>query len=180
MSRNFVRSALFAGVLLVSGSAQAADRDFKAVVNRLQERYHTKAKTFGFLGFLMRCFSPSGVSGLQMALFQDPQGASALEGDLGAYLRGVVEPGFRPFVQVRSNRTGHMAFIFAKEGKAGRMGLMIISTEPKQAVVMKMEIEPKIMAKWMDDPEGMAFGSGGARGQQPAATRCGQDPEGEY
>jgi len=113
----------------------------------------------GFLSFLARCFSPSGVHNLKMAIFEDVQAEQKpLDGDFEGFLKRTVGSGFHPFVTVRSNRDGERVYIYARD-VGERMELLMVCAQPTEAVVMKMRLDPEAMAKWMNEPGVMAMGS---------------------
>ena len=156
MNRRWLRPIFLATLLLAPVASPAADREFSQIVGRLSEHYQKRPmRGMGFLGFLANCFSPSGVSHLKMAIFEDVEAGRPLAGDFEGFLKATVGPGFHPFVTMRSNRDGEQVYIYARE-VGERMELLLISAQRTEAVVMKVRIAPEALEKWMSEPGKMA------------------------
>lgn len=156
MNRRWLRPILLAALLLAPVAAPAADREFRQIVYRLSEHYQKRPmRGMGFLGFLANCFSPSGVSRLKMAIFEDVEAGKPLAGDFEGFLKATVGPDFQPFVTVRSNREGEQVYIYARE-VGERTELLLVSAQRTEAVVMKVRIAPEALEKWMSEPGKMA------------------------
>lgn len=152
------RSLLLAG-LLVALPARAGDKEFDQLVSRLRTHYQKAPMGTGFLGFIARCFSPSGVSGLRMAIFEDVQGTKhALGEDFDAFVQRTVGPDRTPMIRV-SRRNGERVFIYLQP-KGNQAELLLVAAEAHDAVVMKMRLDPERLQEWMDNPEGMARSKG--------------------
>jgi hypothetical protein len=140
--------------ILAAPSALSGDRDFQAIVSRLSVQYQKKPMRFmGLLTFIANRFTPSGVSHLKLAVFEDlnPSRHPA-DADIDAFVQSVVAgAGFQPFVRVRSNRDGEQTLIYAREtGK--KLEMLIVSLERDEAVVLKMRLSPEAMDQWLDEP----------------------------
>lgn len=152
MTRGLFRAALLCAALLAAGPARGGEKEFKRVVARLADHYQTRPMGTGFLGFLMRCFSPSGISGLRMAVFERADHvARPLEGDFDAFLKDTLGPDYALVVQVRSNRHAERTSIFAREIKGGTE-MVIVTAEAREAVVMTMKLDAAAMVRWMEEP----------------------------
>ena len=135
---------------------QAADASFDRVVRALSQHYHAKPLAgLSLATFFMRPFTPSGVHGLSLAVFdkvQEPVGSSAgLEQDLQAAL----DPSYAPFVRLASVPRQELTRIYLRED-GGRFHLLLVNTEAKEAVVIGMRLDPEALKQWLDDPEGMS------------------------
>lgn len=152
--RSSLLAPALAVALLAPSAVQASPRDFDRVVDKVAERYHKRPGWgCGLLSFLGRCFTPSGVHGLRMAYIEDAPEVPAES--LDGLLEGIVGSGFRPFVKVGSRRDHGCVHIYTQE--LGRdVELLLVSLEPKEAVVVQMRLEPEAFRAWLDDPEGMA------------------------
>lgn len=160
------RAALLAGLVFAS-PLHAGNREFKQLVREMRSQYHKAPIGTGFLGFLARCFSPKGISGLHMAIFDELDAKHQL---IGADFEGLVQrsigPDMAPMVLVRSNRTGERTVIYAKpSGK--RTELLIVTADPHDVVVVSLNVDPETLQKWMDDPGRMGKQAHG--GKQPEA-----------
>jgi hypothetical protein len=159
MNRRWLRPILLAALLLVPAASPAADREFRQIVDRLSEHYQKRpSRGMGFLGFLANCFSPTGVSRLKMAVFEDVKPERPLAGDFEGFLKATVGSGFHPFVTVRSNRDGEHVYIYARE-VGERMDLLMVSAQRNEAVVLKVRLAPEALEKWMSEPGKMARNS---------------------
>ncbi len=152
-----LRGAFLALALL--GSAQAGDREFKRIVDRLENTFQKKPMGTGFLGFVARCFTPKGVRGLRMAIFDEVEQGHRLEPrDFDTFVRGVMGE-VQPLVHVQSRKQGEQTYVYLQPRDCD-FELMVISVEAREAVVMRMNLDPKEVEKWMEDPAGMAHKRG--------------------
>lgn len=154
-NRNKLGLALFAAVLLVvaPSPATAGEADFHSVVDRLAAHYQKRPMRFmGFLSFIGNRFTPSGVSHLKMAVFDDLD--SSLRPDdegFDAFMQGVMGEEYQPFVRVHSNRDGEWTYIYMRPVKKN-CEMFIVSVEKTEAVVMKMRLNPDAINDWVDEP----------------------------
>lgn len=149
------RRALLLIAALAVLPTHAADRDFDLIVSRLQTQSGKSPMGTGFLGFMARCFSPKGVSGLKMAIFEDiDTKRMPLGNDFDAFVGQTVGAGREPMVRIRS-KNGERVYVFM-EPKGSKAELLMVTADGQDAVVMKMKIDPKRMQEWMANPEGMA------------------------
>jgi hypothetical protein len=140
--------------LLLALPLGASEPSFNKVRDCLSRRYHAQPVSgMGFLGAVARCFTPSGVHGLRMAVIDEAPEAQSLDEDFDRQLREAVDPSYAPFVRVVSKH--ERVLIYLRE--AGRhFELLLVSAEPREAVVMAMRLDPEALQQWMDDPEGMS------------------------
>jgi hypothetical protein len=147
--------------LCVAGvvGAQGADKDFEAIVHRLEAHYGTKRLHIPMMGvanFFVKVSRPEGVSDLKMAVFEDLDESrhpspEALEQMFGS----LATEGWRPFVRVQSNKDGERVEIFSRaSGK--RWELLLTTLQRNEATVIQMRLSPDALAQWIADPEGMA------------------------
>jgi len=142
--------------LLVAGvPVQARDRAFSRLVDRLEAHYQKAPMGMGFLGFLARCFSPEGVSGLRMAIFEEVDSRRApLGGDFDAFVQKTVGSDRVPMVCI-SRKDGERVYLYARP-QGERMELLVVAAEATEAVVLSMKVDPERFQAWMEDPEGLA------------------------
>lgn len=142
--------------LLVAGvPVQARDRAFSRLVDRLEAHYQKAPMGTGFLGFLARCFSPEGVSGLRMAIFEEVDSRRApLGADFDAFVQRTVGPDRTPMVRI-SRKDGERVYLYARP-QGERVELLVVAAESTEAVVLSMKVDPERFQAWMEDPEGMA------------------------
>ena len=152
--------ALGFALILGATPARPADREFHEIVARLSDAYHTKPVHFmGLVSLAMRVAHPEGVGGIRMAIFDDIDpclGSGAP--DLNGFLKRTVGPAFQPFVRVRSNRDKDQTYIYAREAKGG-WEMLLVTVEPREAVVMKIRLSGEAMRRWVDDPVDQGRGS---------------------
>ena len=155
-SSRFLR-ALLLGSLLCALPARAGDASFNRVVKRLAATYHAKPlSAVGWATFFMRPFTPSGVHGLSVEVFEEvPTAVSGIGGEAFEQgLREAMDPGYELFVRVRSASSQEATLIYLRE--AGRnCDLLLVSAERREAVVVGMRLDPEALQKWLADPGGM-------------------------
>jgi len=159
-----------AGLLfMIPVTSRAGDRQFRAIVQRIQTHYQKRPMRFmGLLSFVANRARPEGIRNIKLAVFEDLDSSRhPADSDLDALMQKIVGPEFQPFVRVRSRRDGEQTFVYAKE--LGRdFELLVVSLERDEACVVKMKVDPEAMEKWIDDPPGMSKKSAGGPGHGAA------------
>jgi hypothetical protein len=179
------RSELLAPVLLAgliaTSPLRAGDREFKQVVRDFQTQCHRAPMGGGWLGWLARCFSPRGVSGLRLAIFDDPEASrQILAADFEGRVRRTVEgSGMAPLIRSYSRSQGERTFIYARpEGRKAE--LLSVTAAPREVGVVSLKLDPETFRTWMDDPERMgrrACGRNAPGSGTPPPPETGADPE---
>jgi hypothetical protein len=146
--------------MLTATPAQAGDREFHEIVNRLATVYHKKPMPFmGFVSLVARFAQPQGVSGLKFAIFDDIDPAlSPDEREFDGFMQSVVGPEFQPFVRVRSRRDHEQTYVYLRDLKDSSE-MLVVTIDSSDAVVVKMRLKPEAMKDWMDDPVGQGKSS---------------------
>lgn len=139
--------------ILAAAPAQAGDREFHEIVNRLSMAYHKKPMPFmGFVSFVARFAQPQGVSGMKFAIFDDiDPSLSPDPREFDSFMRSIVGSEFQPFVRVRSHRDHEQTYVYLHDAKDASE-LLVVTIDPSDAVVVKMRLKPEAMKDWMDDP----------------------------
>lgn len=169
------RSKLLARAILLSVilqflpvTALAGDQEFRLLVDRVSAYYQKRPLPFmGLLSFIGNCFTPHGVSHLQMAIFEDvSSGRRPPEEEFQSSLEGLVGPGYQPFVRVYNSHSGERTFIYAREYGKKNYEMLIVSMERTEAVIMQMRLDPAALRDWVDEPvrRGRDSAHGGAAG----------------
>jgi len=153
--------------LLSSVPLHSATREFKQLVKELRIHCHKAPIGTGFLGFMARCFSPEGVSGLRLAIFEDLEAGDQVSGaDFEDLVRHSVGLEVVPLVVVRRQPTGERTLVYAKpNGK--RTELLIATAEQQEIVLLTLKVHPALFQHWLNDPGRMAKQ---ARGEKGAGT----------
>jgi len=166
MKRNsrLARGLLLLGVLLaLPGFLRAGDREFDAIVRRIEAHYHQRPLHFmGLAGFFANRARPEGVKHIKLAVFEDLD--SSLHppgGDFDSFVQRVVGPEFRPFVRVCSRRDGEQTLVYARES-GNDWEMLVVTLERDEACVIKMKLNPEAVSRWIEEPEKSAHNS--ARG----------------
>lgn len=171
------RSELLSAVLLVglvsASPLRAGNREFKRLVRDMRAQCHSAPMGTGFIGCLARWFSPRGVSGLHLAIFDDPEASRKLQ---AAGVEGLVQTSvgadMAPMVRVHSPSKGEHTFIYARpEGRKAE--LLIVSADPREVVVISLKVDPQVFQAWMDDPGRMGRSARGEVAPGPAEAEAG-------
>jgi hypothetical protein len=144
-------------LLMVPATVSAKDRQFSAIVQRLQSHYQRRPMRFmGLLSFVANRAHPEGLKNLRLAIFEGLDSSRhPADPDLDAFMQEVAGPEFRPFVRVRSRRDGEQTFVYGRE--LGRdLEVLVVTLESDEACVVKMRVDPERMSEWVDDPPAMS------------------------
>jgi hypothetical protein len=143
--------------LLGAASAQAADREFTDVVHVISDEFHTRPTSipmFGLVNLVTAAVHPAGTRHIDLAVFEhlsdrDREGRNLPESILSAVGRS-----WKPFVQVRSRKTGHDENVFVYMRQAGKeWKLLVIAVEHDEATVVQLLLDADALARWMASPE---------------------------
>jgi hypothetical protein len=139
-------------VLCASSFAFARDPEFQGIVHSIEQTYGVHHLHIPFLGLAMFFARPAGVHGFKMAIFegfQPPTDSDALT----LVIESSLGPGWYPFVRVRTKgkADGETTLIYTNPS-GSRMRMMIVTLEPSEAVVMKMELSEHAIEKWLKEP----------------------------
>ena len=147
-----------AGLLLLSPLAsRAGDRQFNAIVQRIQSHYQKRPmRLMGLASFVANRARPEGVRNIQLAIFEDLDSSRhPADPDFDTFMQEIVGPDFHPFVRVRSRRDGEQTFVYAKELDQD-LELLVVTLEQDEACVVKMQVDPEGIRQWVDDPPEMS------------------------
>jgi len=156
------------GLLLAPPAGRAGDREFHAIVERIQAHYQKRPMRFmGLVSFVANRARPEGVRGIKLAVFEDLDSSRhPADPDFEAFMQEIVGPEFHPFVRVLARRDGEQTFVYAK-GSGRDLELLIVTLDQDEACVVKMKVDPEGVRQWVDNPPEMSrktpVSHGGAR-----------------
>jgi hypothetical protein len=138
---------------LLPAAAAARDRQFSAVVHRLEAHYQKKPVHFmGLASFIANRARPEGVRNLQLAVFEGLDASrQPTDIEMDPFMQEVAGPEFHLFVRVHSRRDRELTYIYARETGKG-FELLIVALEQDDASVVKMQLDPEAMGEWFDAP----------------------------
>jgi hypothetical protein len=143
-------------LLLGGATLLARDHSFDRIARHLESHYQMKpVGGMWFAGFMARWFSPSGVHQLRLAVFEESENTAPRDDRFEAFLGEVVEPGYTPFIRVRSKQGAERTHIYTRDAGSG-LDLLLVTTEAKEATVLAMHLDPQAMEEWLKDPAGTA------------------------
>lgn len=145
------------GLLLAPAAGRAGDREFHAIVERIQAHYQKRPMRFmGLVSFVANRARPEGVRGIKLAVFEDLDSARhPADPDFEAFMQEIVGPEFHPFVRVLSRRDGEQTFVYAK-GSGRDLELLVVTLDQDEACVVKMKVDPEGIRQWVDNPPAMS------------------------
>jgi len=145
------------GLLLAPAAGRAGDREFHAIVERIQAHYQKRPMRFmGLASFVANRVRPEGVRNIKLAVFEHLDSSRhPADPDFDAFMQEIVGPEFHPFVRVRSRRDGEQTFVYAR-GLGRDLELLVVTLEQDEACVVKMNVDSEGMRQWVDDPPAMS------------------------
>ncbi len=141
--------------LLGSAVAQAADRDFKAVVHSVESNLGIRRMhipLFGMAMFVARAAGATqGVHKLDIAIYDELNYEPPSVGKFDAIMRSAVGERWTPFVRVRSKGDGEYTYIYLRpDGDEWRM--LVASFEPHEAVIVHLKLNAEALMHDLEDP----------------------------
>ena len=157
-------------VQMLPVAARAGDSEFHSLVERMSDYYQKgPVRHMGWLNFFGNRFTPGGVSHFEMAIFEDVDTSRThASEDLRSSLAGLLGPSYQPFVSVHDVRSGEWTCIYTRESGKEQVEMLIISIDSSDAVLMKMQLKPEALRKWVEDP--LERGRDARRGAQDAES----------
>jgi hypothetical protein len=159
---------LFALLFMAPSLASAKGQDFNAVVKIIEQFYRVKHQSLPFLaragiktattaariaGGTKRRLAEAG--SVKLAFFEDQDFGSPREpGNFKSLLNNTLAPSWSPFVQVTATQEAEQVYIFLRDA-GEKFHVMVITIEKREAVVVQVTLAPEVLAKLLQDPQGM-------------------------
>lgn len=160
MNRLTVAAFLLCLTLAPAATLRAGDPSFGAFVKNLERDFNIKRThipMFWLAKGVVRIAGPSGVSRLDLAIFEDQNfDRLAQAGDLKQRLQGMLGEGWRPFVEVESRAGGERTFLYMRP-QVRDVEMMVFSLERNEAVAVLFRLNPDTLARALDDPHSFAM-----------------------
>lgn len=164
-----VASAILLAGLLGAGEMSAGDHGFDHVVRNIESEYGARRLRIPLLGLvnaIVKVARPAGTSELRLAVFEDLDLPASDEDRFGDIVGAGLDTGWRPLVRVRSRRGAEWTSIYVRDaGK--RMKLLLAACEPGEATLIQVKVNPKVLGRWLREPEMMAGRITGGRDSRP-------------
>ncbi len=153
--------ALLAVVLGVSAPSRAGDREFDAIVRRVETYYATpptRIPLFGLANLIVKVAHPAGATDLKLAIFEDMRRPAFTGGEeFTTLVSEALGPDWRPFVRVHSRRDREWTCIYSN-ASGNRLGLLIATLEQREATLVRVRLNTKALLDWVHDPVRQACG----------------------
>ncbi len=147
-------------ILLACGTfapcALAGDHAFAEIVGAISSEYHARPVHIPFFGLaktVVFVARPAGTRQIDIAIFEDLETEGHDSAALARRISEMAAPGWKPFVQVRSNVTGETTLVFVQSEKAGTR-LLVAALQRREATVVQLKVNPDALRRWLDDPAG--------------------------
>src|SRR5512133_1105945 len=99
---------ILSAIVFLCGPALAGDREFDAIVHRMEARYDTRRTRipfFGLANFAVKVIRPAGASDLKLAVFEDIRRPMLTdEEDFNSLVQEALGQDWRPLVRVTDRR----------------------------------------------------------------------------
>jgi hypothetical protein len=139
-------ATIIVGAALMAAPAVAADREFRAVVTGIEQRYavrHQRIPFLGFASFCARVASLGAVRGMEIAEFEDV-GPALTENGLKAVLQGQLGASWHQFVSNRERDSGATTVIYSRE-RDGKFFLLIANLVGESLSLVKLAVSENQM-----------------------------------
>ncbi len=152
-----MKFASFVLCLAGASSLQAAEREFSDVVRVISEEFHTRPTSipfFGLVNVFTETLRPAGARHIDLAVFEhlsdrDRDGRNLMES-----VQNAVGRSWKPFIKVRSLKTGAEETVLVYMRQEGRdWRLLVTSVERDEATVLQLRLNAEALVQWINDPE---------------------------
>lgn len=153
-------------VLLLSSAPAtlAKDKEFKAIVKHLEQKYgarRTKIRFLGLAGFAVKLIRPAGVKGFKLAVFENQDFVRpANEVPFSTVMRSAYTKGWQPLIQANSKRATARTYVYAKE-EGKDVKLAIVAFQEREAIVAEVKFNPDAAARFLENPKLLGISLGG-------------------
>ena len=149
-----------AGWMLSCAVVQGAEREFNDIVRAISDELHTRPLHIPFFGLVNLATSvahPAGVKHIDLAVFENLDLDEHAARHIAEAIRSA-DPGWKPFIQVRSSNHGHpeTVIVYMADYRSD-CKLLVISLEPEEATVVELKLNPEGLQVWLNHPEGTAL-----------------------
>ena len=152
-------SAAALALAIMAAPLGARDREFDRVVRAFEDQYGKRKLSIPLLGFanlFVKVARPAGARDFKLAIFEDIDSRRhPAPDDLDAIVRPAAAGGWAPFVRVNSRRNGERVQIYSRRKGTSDWELLIATLERKEAVVVRVELNPESLSRWVNNPSGM-------------------------
>ena len=146
--------------VLLAAPLGARDREFDRVVRAFEHQYGKRKLSIPLLGFanlFVKVARPAGARDFKLAIFEDVDSRRhPAPEDLDAMMRPAAAGGWAPFVRVNSRRSGERVQIYSRRKGTSDWELLIATLERSEAVVLRVELNPESLSRWVNNPAAMA------------------------
>jgi hypothetical protein len=143
-----------------AGLVHAGDRDFDVIVRAMENQYGTKKLYIPLMGvanFFVKIARPAGTRDFKLAVFEGVDDRLHPSPDqLERVLRSRPGHGWSRFITVDERRSGERVHVYGCRSGKDHWELFLIALERREAVVMRLRLNPAGLAKWLDHPHRMA------------------------
>jgi plasmid maintenance system killer protein len=147
---------------LFSVVVHAGDRDFDHAVRIMESEYGQKRMYIPFFGvanFFVKTIRPAGARDVKLAVFEDVDSRRhPSDQRIDEIFTSMLAQGWSRFVRVQS-RNGERVHIYSRRVNKN-WELFVATLEDNEAVMVRVRVNPDGLAKWVNNPLGMACRKG--------------------
>jgi hypothetical protein len=146
---------LAAALLLPCTTVRADDKEFDAIARHLKSHFNAKRRSIPFMGLAklaIKIARPAGVKSIKVAIFEELKYSGGDDGSgMAQAMRQALSQDWQPLVRIRQ-RSGEQTYVYARyEGR--NIKLMVVSLQPDEAFVARVEISPDALARFVNNPK---------------------------
>jgi hypothetical protein len=153
--------------MLSCAVVQGAERGFDEIVRAISDQLHTRPMHIPFFGLVNAATlvaQPAGVKHIDLAVFENLDLNDHAVKDVAEVIRKSAGGRWKPFVQVRSRE--ETVIVYMEEDRAD-CRLLVATVETGELTLVEVNLNPKGLQVWLNDPENTALHHRGAVESQP-------------
>jgi hypothetical protein len=148
------RVVLLCGCL--ASAAFAADREFREIVDIISDEYGARPMRipmFGLVKTVTYFARPAGAKHIDLAVFDDLGRRRSTGRNLRESIHYAVGPGWKPFIQVKSQRHGREELTLVYMRPTGKDWKILLTTiQPREATVVQLTVNMDSLERWLAEP----------------------------
>jgi hypothetical protein len=153
--------------MLSCAVVQGAEHGFDEIVRAISDQLHTRPMHIPFFGLVNAATlvaQPAGVKHIDLAVFENLDLNDHAVKDVAEVIRKSAGGRWKPFVQVRSRE--ETVIVYMEEDRAD-CRLLVATVETGELTLVEVNLNPKGLQVWLNDPENTALHHRGAVESQP-------------
>jgi hypothetical protein len=134
--------------------SDAADREFKMVLQAVEKQYGIHHTRLPFVGLIFKFYRPEGVRIASLAVFENLHGKAKVPAtDLIEIVSRNLGSNWQPVVRTKSRHDNESSVVYV-DTSGTEVGMFVADIERDEATIVKLTMPEGVFREWMEEPDG--------------------------